>query len=73
MAQVKEWETLVAVVNKEVKERDDCWLARNTKPCGGCGAPIQKNGGCNHMVCSRCRRHFCWVRANLVRALHVWC
>ncbi|CAL8465257.1 g4792 [Coccomyxa elongata] len=60
-AAVKEWEMLVAVLNKEVKERDDCWLARNTKPCGGCGAPIQKNGGCNHMVCSRCRRHFCWV------------
>ncbi|BDA50235.1 probable Ankyrin repeat and IBR domain-containing protein 1 [Coccomyxa sp. Obi] len=60
-AAVREWETLVAVVNKEEKERADCWLARNTKPCGGCGAPIQKNGGCNHMVCSRCRRHFCWV------------
>jgi hypothetical protein len=62
VAQVREWEALVAVVHKEIIVRDEGWLARNTKPCCGCGAPIQKNGGCNHMICSRCRRHFCWVR-----------
>ncbi len=30
------------------------WTRRNTKPCpkegGGCGVPIEKNGGCNHMT-----------------------
>jgi len=39
----------------------DQWRQRNTKSCPreGCGAPIEKNGGCNHMVC-KCGCHFCW-------------
>jgi len=27
-------------------------------PC--CGAPIEKNGGCNHMTCQHCKANFCW-------------
>jgi len=23
--------------------------------------PIEKNDGCNHMTCSRCGQHFCWI------------
>ncbi|KAL1656920.1 hypothetical protein SLS61_000716 [Didymella pomorum] len=26
-----------------------------------CGAPIEKNGGCNHITCWKCRGHFCYV------------
>ena len=26
-----------------------------------CGAPIERNQGCDHMTCSRCRCHFCYV------------
>ncbi|KAI1272617.1 hypothetical protein F5Y07DRAFT_403216 [Xylaria sp. FL0933] len=33
-----------------------------SKPCPRCGVHIQKKGGCNHMVCSRCRKTFLWGR-----------
>lgn len=29
--------------------------------CPKCHATIEKDGGCNHMVCKRCRFDFCWV------------
>jgi ariadne-1 len=32
-----------------------------TIPCPGCGVPITKNGGCNHMTCSQCDHEFCWI------------
>jgi hypothetical protein len=31
------------------------WLAANTKPCPKCGKPVEKNGGCNLVVC-KCRQ-----------------
>jgi hypothetical protein len=38
------------------------WIITNTKPCPVCKINIEKNGGCNHMTCSRCnpKTHFCW-------------
>ncbi|OHS98623.1 IBR domain containing protein [Tritrichomonas foetus] len=33
----------------------------NTKPCGKCGARIEKTGGCNHMKCVNCGFEFCWI------------
>eukprot|EP00898_Chlorokybus_atmophyticus_P002766 jgi/Chlat1/3490/Chrsp23S03788 len=32
-----------------------------TRACPACSYPINKDGGCNHMVCSRCQFAFCWV------------
>merc|ERR1712176_47550 len=37
------------------------WLKANTRPCPKCKAPIEKNDGCNHMVCHSCRHEFCWI------------
>ncbi|EGT49648.1 hypothetical protein CAEBREN_10795 [Caenorhabditis brenneri] len=39
------------------------WLMTNTKDCPKCMVPIEKNGGCNYMLCknSKCRFQFCWV------------
>ena len=31
-----------------------------SKPCPGCGAPVCKSSGCNHMTCS-CGTNFCWL------------
>lgn len=30
-------------------------------PGRGCGAPIQRNGGCDHMTCTKCKHEFCWL------------
>ena len=37
------------------------WIQCNTKECPKCHATIEKNGGCNHMVCSTCKAEFCWT------------
>ena len=35
----------------------------HTKRCPGCLTSILKNGGCNHMHCTRCNTHFQWDSA----------
>ncbi|KAJ4310374.1 hypothetical protein N0V94_008488 [Neodidymelliopsis sp. IMI 364377] len=30
------------------------------KGCPKCGVKIEKQGGCDHMACSRCHQNFCW-------------
>lgn len=37
------------------------WISTNTKECPKCHSTIEKNGGCNHMTCKKCRHEFCWV------------
>jgi IBR domain, a half RING-finger domain len=38
------------------------WMEDNTyKPCPRCKIPIEKNDGCNHMVCLACSTTFCWM------------
>ncbi|XP_044056569.1 E3 ubiquitin-protein ligase RNF14-like [Siniperca chuatsi] len=37
------------------------WMAFNSKNCPHCFCRIQKDGGCNMMMCSRCRQRFCWA------------
>jgi hypothetical protein len=29
-------------------------------PCPKCKVPTERNGGCMHMTCSKCRYHWCW-------------
>eukprot|EP00922_Rhytidocystis_sp_ex-Travisia-forbesii_P005510 GHVS01008027.1.p1 GENE.GHVS01008027.1~~GHVS01008027.1.p1 ORF type:complete len:735 (+),score=207.66 GHVS01008027.1:439-2643(+) len=36
-------------------------LRRLCHRCPGCKAMVEKSGGCNHMTCTRCRTHFCWI------------
>lgn len=47
------------------KCRDDSetanWIKSNTKECTNCQSTIEKNGGCNHMTCKKCKHEFCWV------------
>ena len=45
---------------------DDCdnsnlWLKVNTKKCPKCKTNIEKNSGCMHMTCQKCRHEFCWL------------
>ena len=37
------------------------WIMANTKVCPGCKVPIEKNQGCNHIVCRQCKHEFCWL------------
>lgn len=37
------------------------WIKSNTKECPICQSTIEKNGGCNHMTCKKCKHEFCWV------------
>jgi len=37
------------------------WLRANTKKCPKCGVNIEKNQGCMHMRCTKCRHEFCWM------------
>ncbi|KAL7447512.1 hypothetical protein ACHAXM_010790 [Skeletonema potamos] len=37
------------------------WKNVHTRKCPTCFTPIEKNGGCNHVRCGRCRTEFCWA------------
>lgn len=39
------------------------WIAANTKECPKCNVTIEKDGGCNHMICKNhnCKAEFCWI------------
>jgi len=56
------------LIKKWIKKCDDDsetsnWISANTKECPKCGATIEKDGGCNHMICKNqsCKSDFCWV------------
>ena len=40
---------------------DALWMAANTKKCPRCSTAIEKDEGCNHMSCRKCRHEFCWI------------
>ncbi|XP_022243992.1 ankyrin repeat and IBR domain-containing protein 1-like isoform X2 [Limulus polyphemus] len=66
----REWHAKIAEIKPEelrttcarTEDAANClWLVTNSKPCPSCKSPIQKNEGCNHMKCSKCKHDFCWV------------
>lgn len=36
-------------------------IKTTTKPCPHCGAHTEKNGGCMHMTCIKCKMDWCWL------------
>ncbi|KAK4892301.1 hypothetical protein LTR27_009135 [Elasticomyces elasticus] len=55
-----------SLVKKWLKKCEDDsetanWISANTKECPKCHSTIEKNGGCNHMTCRKCKNEFCWV------------
>lgn len=46
------------------------WIKKNTKPCPGCRAVVEKDGGCNAMHCTRCNNTFCWRCLSQVDGKH---
>ena len=58
--------TPCGLVKKWVKKCEDDsetanWISANTKECPKCMSTIEKNGGCNHMTCRKCKHEFCWM------------
>ncbi|KAI0648414.1 hypothetical protein C8Q79DRAFT_955355 [Trametes meyenii] len=45
--------------------RDDAgtsqWIKANTRTCPKCENNIEKNGGCNRILCRHCQYQFCWL------------
>jgi ariadne-1 len=37
------------------------YILANTKACPKCQVNIEKNQGCQHMTCARCKHEFCWL------------
>ncbi|KAI9313240.1 hypothetical protein BX666DRAFT_755599 [Dichotomocladium elegans] len=57
---------ICTIVKKWLKKCEDDsetanWISAHTKECPKCQSTIEKNGGCNHMTCRKCRYEFCWV------------
>ncbi|KAK9448575.1 uncharacterized protein V1518DRAFT_374266 [Limtongia smithiae] len=57
---------ICVLVKKWIKKCEDDsetanWISANTKECPKCMATIEKNGGCNHMTCRKCKHEFCWI------------
>ncbi|XP_055938301.1 ankyrin repeat and IBR domain-containing protein 1-like [Argiope bruennichi] len=66
----QEWHSKIAEIKpQELKNtyaeseeaENSLWMVTNSKPCPNCKCPIQRNEGCNHMKCSKCKYEFCWV------------
>ncbi|EGW32640.1 uncharacterized protein SPAPADRAFT_61700 [Spathaspora passalidarum NRRL Y-27907] len=54
------------IVKKWIKKCNDDsetanWIDANTHGCPQCQSAIEKNGGCNHMTCKKCKFEFCWI------------
>jgi len=47
------------------------WIKRFAVKCPGCLVPIEKNGGCNQMVCRQCHRAFNWQQAKYPNLLQI--
>lgn len=51
-------------IKNSAESENITWIKANTKKCPKCHKPIEKNQGCNHMVCSKnggCGHEFCWL------------
>ncbi|KAK3739853.1 hypothetical protein QZH41_009099 [Actinostola sp. cb2023] len=45
-----------------VSSGDDSYITSiSVKRCPRCQYPIEKDGGCPHMMCSKCQFDFCWI------------
>lgn len=53
---VKKWK------NKSSNDKEtETWIQAMTKECPNCHVRIEKDRFCNHMICSSCSYHFCWL------------
>jgi len=53
--------SLSQVIKQKNEVFSELWKKMRTKKCPSCKVSIDKNGGCDHMVCSKCNYQFCWA------------
>ncbi|KAJ1954721.1 hypothetical protein EC988_002281 [Linderina pennispora] len=55
--------TVLARMLKAVLEEEETmeFIRSSTQQCPSCSLAIAKSYGCNHMVCSHCNTHFCYL------------
>ncbi|KAH8818592.1 hypothetical protein DL96DRAFT_1470986, partial [Flagelloscypha sp. PMI_526] len=52
---------ILRLVKAYTEEQENAKLIENTTTrCPQCKVAIERSVGCNHMICSRCRSHFCY-------------
>jgi E3 ubiquitin-protein ligase RNF14 len=44
---------------EEVQSR--AYISETTQKCPACRSAIEKNGGCNHITCAKCKYEWCWL------------
>jgi E3 ubiquitin-protein ligase RNF14 len=49
-----------AQLSKEEEATKD-FIVQHTTPCPSCAAPVQKSQWCNHITCTQCNSHFCYL------------
>jgi len=49
---------------------EEAGFSHGVRRCPKCKAPIEKDGGCDHMHCSKCGRDFSWRGANYANPDH---
>ncbi|THH29251.1 hypothetical protein EUX98_g4945 [Antrodiella citrinella] len=47
--------------SEDMKMFEEWTKDHDVKKCPVCKAPIERSAGCNHMTCTRCKTHICWV------------
>lgn len=52
------------------------WKNQHSKQCPNCHTNIEKNSGCDHITCTKCRHEFCWkcmekYPCNIIRCINI--
>jgi len=47
-------------LSKNQIKANETLIKQIAKDCPNCKSPIEKNGGCDHMTCSKCKYEFCY-------------
>lgn len=59
-AQARAWGEELQALRAAAPTIDRQWLQTHARRCPGCDTPTQRSGGCNHMTCVACSKHWCW-------------
>lgn len=55
------YEDVEAIYTGKMETWSYLWKELWTKLCPTCSYPIEKAGGCPHMICQNCNHEFCWT------------